>query len=489
MSKKLTTENGAIVTDDQNSLTAGERGPLLMQDWPLVEKLAHFARERIPERVVHAKGTGSYGHFTLTKDLSDYTIAEYLTKLNQKTEVFARFSTVGGEMGSADAERDPRGFALKFYTPQGNHDIVGNNTPVFFLRDPSKFPDFIHTQKRNPVTNLKDPEAMWDFWSLNPQAMHQVTILFSDRGIPATFRHMDGFSSHTYSLWNKQQERFWVKWHFKTKQGIQCLTNTEAAAVRAKDPDHAQRDLVTAIEKGDYPQWIVYLQIMKELDADRYPINPFDLTKVWPHQDYPLIEIGLLELNRNVKNYFAETEQAAFSPSNLIPGITPSPDKMLQARLFSYPDTQRYRLGVNYNALPVNCPHAARANHYQRGGCMAGTFNQFAKSVTEAGSSDVNYGPNSKSGPEQDLSFKEPPLRIKGSADRYDHQKKSDDYSQPGDLYRLMSEDQKQQLIGNIAGSLTQTSSDVQKRMIEHFKQCDLNYGKRIEALLYTQPI
>jgi len=484
MTKRLTTENGAIVTDDQNSLTAGERGPLLMQDWPLVEKLAHFDRERIPERVVHAKGTGAYGTFTLTKELSNYTIADYLTKLNQKTEVFARFSTVGGEMGSADAERDPRGFALKFYTTQGNHDIVGNNTPVFFLRDPSKFPDFIHTQKRNPVTNLKDPEAMWDFWSLNPQAMHQVTILFSDRGIPANYRNMDGFSSHTYSLWNKQQERFWVKWHFKTKQGIKCLTNAEAAAVRANDPDHAQRDLVAAIEKGDYPQWTVYLQIMKELDADNCAINPFDLTKVWPHRDYPLIEIGLLELNRNVKNYFAETEQAAFSPSNLIPGITPSPDKMLQARLFSYPDTQRYRLGVNYNALPVNCPHAARANHYQRGGCMAGTFDRFTKAVTETGSSDVNYGPNSKGGPEQDLSLKEPPLKIKGNADRYDHQKKSDDYSQPGDLYRLMSEDQKQQLVGNIAGSLAQTSTDVQKRMIEHFKQCDADYGRRIEALL-----
>lgn len=329
----LTTSNGAPIADDQNTLTAGERGPVLLQDHQLLEKLAHFNRERIPERVVHAKGSGAYGTFTLSKSLSDYTIADYLQTVGEETEVFLRFSTVGGELGSSDSARDPRGFALRFYTREGNHDIVGNNTPVFFLRDPSKFPDFIHTQKRNPQTNLKDPEAMWDFWSLNPQAMHQITILMSDRGIPATYRHMDGFGSHTFSMWNKNGERFWVKWHFKTLQGIECLSNEAAAELTARDPDHAQRDLVAAIEARDFPKWRVCLQIMPEIAAENYHINPFDLTKVWPHANYPLIEIGTLELNRNVENYFAEVEQAALSPANLVPGISVSPDKMLQARL------------------------------------------------------------------------------------------------------------------------------------------------------------
>lgn len=484
MSKPLTTANGAPIADDQNSVTAGERGPILIQDWPMMEKLAHFARERIPERVVHAKGTGAYGIFTLSKDLSDYTIADYLCGKGKQTEVFLRFSTVGGEMGSADAERDPRGFAIKFYTSQGNHDVVGNNTPVFFLRDPTKFPDFIHTQKRNPATNLKDPEAMWDFWSLNPQAMHQVTILFSDRGIPATYRHMNGYGSHTFSLWNKNGERFWVKWHFKTAQGIKCLTNDESAAVKGSDPDHAQRDLVAAIDKGDFPQWNVKLQIMPEKDAENYHINPFDLTKVWPHEDYPLIDIGVLELNRNVENYFAETEQVAFSPSNLIAGIGASPDKMLQARLFSYPDTQRYRLGVNYNDLPVNCPHACTAQNYQRGGAMAGTQNAFSKQKNMSGVSDVYYGPNSKGGPAEDASVKEPPLKISGDADRYDHQGVSDDYSQAGNLYNIMSEEQKKMLTSSTAGSLSNASKDVVKRMLEHFKACDADYGARIEAKL-----
>ncbi|MCH9769400.1 MAG: catalase [Gammaproteobacteria bacterium] len=484
MPNKLTTTNGADINDDQNSLTAGERGPVLIQDWPLLEKLAHFNRERIPERVVHAKGTGAYGTFTLSKDLSDYTIADYLCDTNKKTEVFLRFSTVGGEMGSADAERDPRGFAVKFYTKQGNHDVVGNNTPVFFLRDPSKFPDFIHTQKRNPQTNLKDAEAMWDFWSLNPQAMHQVTILFSDRGVPQDYRHMNGYGSHTFSLWNKNGERFWVKWHFKTLQGIKNLTNEQAAKIKSEDPDHAQRDLVDAINRGDFPKWRVHLQIMPEADAEKYAIHPFDLTKVWPHSDYPLIEIGILELNRNVENYFSETEQSAFSPSNLIPGIGASPDKMLQARLFSYPDTQRYRLGANYNDLPVNCPHAVKVDNYQRGGCMAGTYNAFTKELNVSGTSHENYGPNSKNGPAENPAVKEPPLRVDGDADRYDHRNNADDYSQAGNLYRIMSEEQKEQLTQNIADSLRNVSNDVKKRMLEHFAKCDADYGKRIKNKL-----
>lgn len=473
--KKLTTSNGAPIADDQNTLTAGERGPVLMQDWPLMEKLAHFDRERIPERVVHAKGTGAHGTFTLSKDLSDYTIARYLQQVGKQTEVFLRFSTVGGESGSSDSARDPRGFAVKFYTEQGNHDVVGNNTPVFFLRDPTKFPDFIHTQKRNPRTNLKDAEAMWDFWSLNPQAMHQVTILMSDRGIPATYRHMNGYSSHTYSLWNAKGERFWVKWHFKTKQGIECLDAEAAEQLSGVDPDHAQRDLVDAIDNGEFPQWCVCLQIMPEKDAENYGINPFDLTKVWPHKDYPLIDIGTLELNRNVENYFVEVEQAAFSPSNLIPGISVSPDKMLQARLFSYPDTQRHRLGSNYQDLAINCPHATEVNNYQRAGFMAGTSHAFP---------GVNYGPNSKGGPVEDPSVKEPPLKITGDADYYDHRGVSDDYSQAGDLFRLMSDDQQRQLFENIASTLRAVSKEIQTKMLEHFNQCDPAYGAGVKAAL-----
>ncbi|MGJ3493782.1 Vegetative catalase [Piscirickettsia salmonis] len=481
----LTTSSGAPIADDQNSLTAGERGPVLLQDWQLLEKLAHFNRERIPERVVHAKGSGAYGTFTLTKSLSDYTIADYLQQQGEKTEVFLRFSTVGGEMGSGDAVRDPRGFAVKFYTREGNHDVVGNNTPIFFLRDPSKFPDFIHTQKRNPLTNLKDPEAVWDFWSLNPQSMHQITILMSDRGIPTDYRHMNGYGSHTFALWNQQGERFWVKWHFKTEQGVQCLTGEEAAKIAGENPDHAQEDLVKTIEAGDFPKWRVYLQIMPEKDAETYQLNPFDLTKVWPHKDYPLVEIGMLELNRNVENYFAEVEQSAFSPSNLVPGIDASPDKMLQARLFSYPDAHRYRIGANYNDLSVNCPHATRVDNYQRGGAMAGTRCPYSTTETApSGRSGVNYGPNTKSGPEENSKLKAPALKISGDADYYDHRHGADDYSQAGNLYRIMSEDQKNQLVSNIAGSLSQASEPVVKRMLEHFKQCDSDYGQCVEHLV-----
>ena len=479
--KILTTSSGAPVADDQNSLTAGPRGPVLMEDWQLVEKLAHFNRERIPERVVHAKGTGAYGTFTLGQDLSAYTIADYLNGASKQTEVFLRFSTVGGESGSADAERDPRGFAVKFYTREGNHDIVGNNTPVFFLRDPSKFPDFIHTQKRHPVSNCKDAEAVWDFWALNPQAIHQVTILFSDRGVPTDYRHMNGYSSHTYSLWNKEGERFWVKWHFKTQQGVKCLMAAEARELCGQDPDHAQRDLVAAIENQNFPRWTVNLQIMPEKEAEAYAINPFDLTKIWPHQDYPLIEIGVLELNRNVDNYFAETEQSAFAPSNLVPGIGASPDKMLQARLFAYQDAHRYRIGANYNDLPVNYPRAAGAENYQRAGAMAGTRCPFAHGRINSGVPDVNYGPNSKGGPVEKPEYQEPPLKIDlAVVERHDHRSGADDYSQAGALFRIMSDRQKQQLTNNIAGSLMQASQDVQTRMLAHFDRCDQRYGQML---------
>ena len=479
--KTLTTSSGAPIADDQNSLTAGPRGPVLMQDWQLVEKLAHFNRERIPERVVHAKGTGAYGTFTLNKDLSEYTVADYLNGDYKQTEVFVRFSTVGGESGSADAERDPRGFAVKFYTKEGNHDVVGNNTPVFFLRDPGKFPDFIHTQKRNPATNCKDPEAVWDFWALNPQAMHQVTILFSDRGVPADYRHMNGYGSHTFSMWNSKSERFWVKWHFKTQQGIKCLTEAESREICGLDPDHAQRDLVEAIQGKNYPRWTVNLQIMPEKDAQTYGINPFDLTKVWPHKDYPLIEIGVMELNRNVDNYFAETEQSAFAPSNLVPGIGASPDKMLQARLFAYQDAHRYRIGANYNDLPVNYPRASGADHYQRGGAMAGTKCPFAHGRISSAGADVNYGPNTRGGPVEKPEYEEPPLKIDTTlVARHDHRPGGDDYSQAGALFRIMTDDQQEHLANNIAGSLGQASQEVQGRMFVHFDKCDREYGRMV---------
>ncbi|WP_394135717.1 catalase KatB [Shewanella algae] len=485
MSQKqyITSQSGAPIADDQNSLSAGERGPLLLQDWHLIEKLAHFNRERIPERVVHAKGTGVYGTFTVTNDMSQYTIAEHFQGVGTQTEAFVRFSTVGGEMGSADAERDPRGFGVRFYTKRGNHDIVGNNTPTFFLRDGIKFPDFIHTQKRNPHTNLKDPQAMWDFWSLNPESLHQVTVLMSDRGIPANYRQMHGFGSHTFSFWNAKGERFWVKFHFKTEQGIANLTEEQAAKVKGIDPDHAQRDMVAAIQDGNFPRWKLKVQIMPEADANTYHINPFDLTKVWPHKDYPLIEVGVLELNRLPQNYFAEVEQVALAPSNLVPGVGASPDKMLQARLFAYADAQRYRIGANYNQLPVNCPHATQANHHQRAGAMAGAQCPYHGNQT-GGDASANYGPNSQpSGLQDATEFKEPPLRLDGEADRYSRYGQ-DDYTQAGNLYRLLPEEEKARLISNICGTLSQATQDVQQRMIGHFSQADADYGRRVQEML-----
>ncbi|MEI8609153.1 catalase KatB [Enterovibrio sp. Hal110] len=478
----LTSQNGAPVADDQNSLTAGERGPVLLQDWHLIEKLAHFNRERIPERIVHAKGTGAYGTFTLTRDLSEFTLADHFNGAGKQTETFVRFSTVGGEMGSADAERDPRGFGLRFYTQRGDHDIVGNNTPTFFLRDGIKFPDFIHTQKRNPHTNLKDAQAMWEFWSLNPECMHQVTVLMSDRGIPANYRQMHGYGSHTYSLWNDKGERFWVKFHFKSLQGVVNLTNDQAATLRGIDPDSSQRDLVIAIQDGNFPRWSVNVQIMPEADANNYHINPFDLTKVWPHSDYPLIEIGELELNRLPENYFAEVEQVALAPSNLVPGVGASPDKMLQARLFAYADAQRYRLGANYNHLPVNCPHATQANHYQRAGAMAGTQCPYSGHQTGQNASP-NFGPNQQDTLVEAPEFKEPPMRLDGEADRYSRYNQ-DDFAQAGNLYRLFGDDEKVRLVDTICGSLSQASEDVQRRMVEHFSNADADYGQRIANTL-----
>ncbi len=464
---KLTTEAGIPVGDNQNSLTAGPRGPLLVQDWQLFEKHAHFNRERIPERVVHAKGSGAYGTFTVTGDITRWTKAKLFSEIGKQTECFWRFSTVAGERGAADAERDVRGFAMKYYTEEGNWDLVGNNTPVFFVRDPYKFPDFIRTQKRDPKTNMRSPTAMWDFWSLSPESLHQVTILFSDRGLPNSYRQMHGFGSHTYSFVNAAGERSWVKFHLKSMQGIANLTNSEAAALVANDRETHQRDLFGAIERGEFPKWRFCVQIMPEADADKTPYNPFDLTKVWPHQDYPLIEVGIVELNRNPENYFAEVEQASFSPANTVPGISHSPDKMLQFRIFSYADAHRYRLGVNYESLPVNKPHVP-VHNYQRDGAMR---------FDENGGGSVNYEPNSFGGPVEDHAFKEPPLPVSGPADRYDHRAGNDDYTQPGNLFRLMSAEQKRQLFDNIAAAMQGVPEHIQLRQVAHFTKADPAYG------------
>ncbi|MDB5365179.1 MAG: catalase [Rhodospirillales bacterium] len=471
----LTTTFGHPVADNQNSLSAGPRGPLLLQDFHLIEKLAHFNRERIPERVVHAKGAGAYGTFRVTADVTRWTSAAFLNGVGKQTETFLRVSTVGGEKGSADAERDPRGFALKFYTEEGNYDLVGNNTPVFFLRDPLKFPDFIHTQKRNPATNCKDPVAMWDFFSLSPETLHQVTILFSDRGTPRSYRHMDGFGSHTYSWINAAGERFWVKYHFKTRQGIQNFTAAQATAMAGIDPDHATRDLFASIEDGLHPAWTVFVQLMPEADAETYHLDPFDLTKVWPHADYPRIEIGELVLNRNPENYFAEVEQAAFSPASVVPGIGFSPDKMLQGRLFAYADAHRYRIGGNYGALPVNRPHAAPVHSYQRDGAMRFDGNSGGA---------PNYEPNSFGGPAQAPRYAEPALQLRGDADHYDHRIGNDDYGQAGQLFRLIGTQAQERLMDNIAGSLRNAPIAIQRRQLAHFFAADPFYGAGVARRL-----
>ena len=462
----LTTAAGIPVGDNQNSLTAGPRGPLLVQDWQLFEKHGHFNRERIPERVVHAKGSGAYGTLRITGDISRYTRARAL-RPGAESECFLRFSTVAGESGAADAERDVRGFALKVYTEEGNWDLVGNNTPVFFVRDPYKFPDFIHTQKRDPRTHLRNPTAMWDFWSQYPESLHQITILMSDRGVPKSYRHMNGYGSHTFSLVNDENERFWVKFHFKTMQGVECLSDDEGAGIIGTDRESHQRDLYDSIEHRNYPKWRFCVQVMPEGDAEKTPYNPFDLTKVWPHRDYPLIEVGVLELNRNPQSYFAEVEQAGFSPANVVPGIGHSPDKMLQFRIFSYADAHRYRLGVNHESLPVNRPRCP-VHTYHRDGLMRFDGNQGGA---------VNYEPNCFGGPVEDPGFKEPPLRISGDADRYDHRAENDDYSQAGNLFRLMNGEQQMRLMDNIARAMQGVPKEIVRRQVAHFHRADPAYG------------
>lgn len=478
MSKEtLTTTAGNPIANNQDSLTAGPRGPILMQDYQLLEKLAHQNRERIPERVVHAKGWGAHGTFTVTNDITQYTKAKIFSKVGKTTPLITRFSTVAGELGAADNERDVRGFSVKFYTEEGNWDLVGNNTPVFFIRDPYKFPDFIHTQKRHPRTNLRSPTAMWDYWSQSPEALHQVTILMSDRGCPKTPMHMDGFGSHTFSFINADNERFWVKFHFKTMQGHEHYTNEEAAQKIGETREGYQEALFGAIENKDFPKWRLCVQVMPELDAEKTPYNPFDLTKVWPHADYPLIEVGIMELNRNADNYFAEIENAAYSPSNIIPGIGFSPDKVLQARIFSYADAHRYRLGTHYETLPVNAPKCP-VHHYHKDGQM----NTYGGKL---GNPDAYYEPNSVAGsPKEDRSFAEPPLKISGDADRYDHREGNDDYSQARALHDLMDKDQQSRLYSNTAASMQGVPQEIIDRALGHYEKISMAYANGIRAAL-----
>ncbi|MBE3092829.1 MAG: catalase [Actinobacteria bacterium] len=467
-----TTGFGAPVENDQNSKTAGNPGPVLIQDVHLLEKLGHFNRERIPERVVHAKGAGAHGYFEVTADVTKYTRANFLSEIGKRTDVFARFSTVGGEKGSADAARDPRGFALKFYTEEGNYDMVGNNTPIFFIRDPLKFPDFIHTQKRHPGTNLKDADMFWDFLSLTPESNHQVTILFSDRGTPATFRHMNGYSSHTYKWYNQKGEYYWVKYHFKTEQGIRNLNLDESTEMSGRNPDHATRDLYQAINRGEFPSWCLEVQIMTTEQARDYRFDPFDVTKVWFHADFPPITIGRLVLNRNPENYFAEVEQAAFSPANFVPGIAASPDKMLQGRLFAYHDAHLHRLGPNYHLLPINRPKSAMVNNYQRDGFMT---------VGDNGKDTPNYYPNSFGGPEPDPGMLEPPFDVSGQAARHPYIHPNDDFFQTGELYRrVMNDEDREHLVGNITTHLGNAQKRIQLRQSAIFYKADQEYGERV---------
>ncbi len=472
----LTTSAGNPIADNQNSLSAGARGPLLLQDYQLIEKLAHQNRERIPERVVHAKGWGAHGTFTITHDITQYTKASVFSKVGKKTEIIQRFSTVAGEQGAADAERDVRGFSVKFYTDEGNWDLVGNNTPVFFVRDPVKFPDFIRTQKRHPKTNLRSPTAMWDFWSQSPESLHQVTILMSDRGLPVGVRNVDGFGSHTYSFLNAKNERHWVKFHFKNMQGHKHWTNAEAAKIVGETRESTQEDLFHAIERGDFPKWKVKVQIMPETDADKTSYNPFDLTKVWPHAEYPLHDVGILELNRNPENYFAEIEQVAFSPSNIVPGIGFSPDKMLQGRIFAYADAHRYRLGTHYEALPVNAPKSP-VHHYHKDGSM-----RFFSHTNP--NPDAYYEPNSFGGPVENKAVAEPPLKISGDADRYNHRIGNDDYVQVRALFNLFDAGQKSRLFSNIAAAMGGVPDFIVERQLGHFDKVHADYGKGVRQAL-----
>ncbi|MBN2520869.1 MAG: catalase [Bacteroidales bacterium] len=473
--KLLTSSSGAPVADNQNVLTAGKRGPMLLQDVWYLEKLAHFDREVIPERRMHAKGSGAFGTFTVTHNITKYTKAKIFSEIGKKTDVFVRFSTVAGERGAADAERDIRGFAIKFYTEEGNWDLVGNNTPVFFLKDPLKFPDLNHAVKRDPRTNLRSAKNNWDFWTNLPEALHQVTITMSDRGIPFSYRHMNGYGSHTFSLINAKNERIWVKFHLKTQQGIKNLTDQEAEQIIGKCRESHQRDLLESIDKGDFPRWTMKIQVMTDNQAKKCKFNPFDLTKVWPHKEYPLIDVGVLELNKNPENYFADVEQSAFNPANVVPGIGFSPDKMLQGRLFSYGDAQRYRLGVNHYQIPVNRSKCPFLNMFHRDGQMRVDGNY---------GSTLGYEPNSYGEWKEQPEFREPPLEIDGAADHWNHREDDDYYTQAGDLFRIMSKNQQQVLFENTARAMGDAPKEIKIRHIKNCSQADEDYGKGVAKAL-----
>lgn len=473
--KKLTNSVGAPVAENQNVQTAGKRGPMLIQDAWYLEKLAHFDREVIPERRMHAKGSGAFGTFTVTHDISRYTKAKIFSEIGKKTETFVRFSTVAGERGAADAERDIRGFAIKFYTEDGNWDLVGNNTPVFFLRDPLKFPDLNHAVKRDPRTNMRSAKNNWDFWTNLPEALHQVTITMSERGIPFSYRHMNGYGSHTFSLINENNERIWVKFHLKTAQGIKCLTDQEAEVLVATDRESNQRDLLESIDKGDFPKWNMKIQVMTEDQAKKCSFNPFDLTKVWSHSEYPLMDVGVLELNRNPENYFADVEQAAFNPANVVQGIGFSPDKMLQGRLFPYGDAQRYRLGVNHNHIPVN-----------RARCPVTGFHRDGQMRTDGNyGSTLGYEPNSYGEWQNQPDLKEPLLDLDGSAGHWNFREDDDDYySQPRALFNIMSSEQKKVLFENTARAMGDAPSEIKIRHIGNCLKADKAYGQGVAYAL-----
>ncbi|WP_077034327.1 catalase [Pelomonas sp. KK5] len=474
MTRYMTHANGAPVADDLDIQTAGPRGPALLQDIWLLEKLAHFDREVIPERRMHAKGSGAYGTFTVTQDITRFTAARLFSRIGQQTRTFVRFSTVAGERGAADAERDIRGFAVKFYTEEGNWDLVGNNTPVFFMRDPLRFPDLNHAVKRDPRTHMRSARNNWDFWTLLPEALHQVTIVMSDRGIPDGYRYMHGFGSHTFSFVNAAGERHWVKFHLRSGQGIRNLSDAQAEALIGRDRESAQRDLYEAIERGDFPRWTLHVQLMSQAQAKACPFNPFDLTKVWPHADYPLQEVGVLELNENPANYFAEVEQAAFSPAHVVPGISFSPDRMLQARLFSYGDALRYRLGVNFQQIPVNAPRCP-VHMFHRDGAMRVDGNQ---------GGTPGYAPSSAGHWQARQRPDAPPLALEGTASHWDHREDEDYYSQPGRLFRLMSADQQQRLFENTARSLRGAGEEIRQRHVENCRRADPRYGAGVAAAL-----
>jgi catalase len=471
-----TTESGIPAASDEYSLTVGPQGPTVLHDAYLVQKIQHFNRERVPERVVHAKGSGAHGFFEVTADVTEWTCASFLSEVGKRTPVFARFSTVAGELGSADTARDPRGFALKFYTEEGNYDMVGNNTPVFFVRDASKFQDFIHSQKRMPDTGLRSNDMQWDFWTLSPESAHQVTILMSDRGTPRSYRNMNGYSSHSYSWINRAAKRCWVKYHFKTVQGIENFTLDEAAAMAVQDPDCHRRDLWNAIASGNEPEWRLEMQIMPFEDSAGYRFNPFDVTKVWPHSDYSPITIGRLVLDRNPANHFAEVEQAGFNPANLVPGIGLSPDKMLMGRIFSYHDTHLHRIGTNYQQLPINAPRSP-VHSYNKDGAMT---------YTHRGAQPV-YAPNSYGGPRADPSKELPSWRVEAAEiGRYanEHHAEDDDFVQPRALYQQVMDDiDREHLATNIVAHAGDgVAPETQQRVVAYWTNVDPQLGERVAA-------